>query len=427
MSSGVDLTYQQANTASFEEALATLASPELAAAASTLSCSDRLDALAGLSDELLRRGSSLRSRLPAEGLAFLSAFLRRHALGELLERELPDSRMLQQFVPVAARKSLRYVPRGVVGHWVAGNVPLLAVFSWAVSAALGNRNVVRLSSRQSDVMTPLLQALEASGSAGAAIAGETLVVSFDRSDAEAHVAMSRACDVRIAWGGQEAVDAVRQLPAGWQCEDIVFGPRMSLAVVDPAVMDAASMRRLATDICVFDQLACSSPQVVFVKAGLDDEQAGSFAEQLAAALARQSAAYPRHPLDHAETFRIELDRSRAVLDGASVKRDAATQWTVTLSDWPNDKLDCANRFVQVVPAKDVDAVTDYLPRNVQTVVTALTEADFERFSEQAALRGACRLPSPGEGNNFDNPWDGVGLVSRLTRVVSRTDRARIKE
>jgi hypothetical protein len=34
----------------------------------------------------------------------------------------------RRFVPTEERKSLRLLPKGVVCHWVAGNVPLLGMF-----------------------------------------------------------------------------------------------------------------------------------------------------------------------------------------------------------------------------------------------------------------------------------------------------------
>jgi len=382
---------------------------------------ERLAALGGLSDALLGGDPALRSALPAEGLAFLSAFLRSDNLAALIARETPVAEALERFAPIGPRKSLRLVPRGLVCHWVAGNVPLLAVFSWALSVALGNRNVLRMSSRQGDVMSPLLRALAAGSEAGRVIAGETLVVSFAREAAPAHEAMSRAADARIAWGGRDAVDAIRDLPADWDCEDIVFGPRMSMAVVDPDVIGDAAVTRLATDAVIFDQLACSSPQRVFVRGAPGEAAFDDFVARFGAAFARQAAAYPRHPLDFAETFRISLDRARAILEGAHVERDAATQWTVAVVERPSDAIECANRFVQVVPFADVHEVCPHIPRNIQTCVTQLAPADAETFTEAAAWRGVCRFPGPGEGNHFENPWDGVGLVSRLTRSVTRSE------
>lgn len=419
MSSAVEFAYPAPSAAqSIEQSLAKLAARD---GTEPVDFRGRLSALGELSRLILAPGSGLRDRLPREGLAFLASFLDGDFLLGQIARELRDVGTLSGFVRIHSRKSVRTVPKGLVCHWVAGNVPLLAVFSWAMSVVLGNRNFVRLSARQGDVLSPLLDALHGISDAGARMAEETHVVWFDRHNREAHEAMSRAADVRIAWGGREAVDSIRDLPASWHCEDVTFGPRFSLAVIDPEVIDAGGIRRLATDIAVFDQLACSSPQYVFVKGARGSAGFKAFLDAFNAAFAQQSRAYPRHALDFGETYRIVLDRARALLDGGEVFHDARTEWTVVAADAPNAALDCANRFVQVIPFERLEDVYPHIPRNVQTVVTRLAPADAERFTERAAHLGVCRFPAPGEGNHFENPWDGVGLVSRLTRSVVRTD------
>ena len=385
---------------------------------------ERVAALHGLSEALLSGAGNLREGLPADGLAFLSAFLREDNLRSLIAREVPAPDALSQFVAIGPRKSLRLLPRGLVCHWVAGNVPLLAVFSWAVSAALGNANAIRLSSRQGDVMSPLLRSLATQSPVGRIISDETLVVTFDRNHTEAQHAMSLAADVRIAWGGRDAVDAIRGLPTRWDCEDVVFGPRMSMAVIDPAVIKPTAVTRLVTDIVIFDQLACSSPQVVFVKGVPGEAGFEAFMGLFQEAFARQSVAFRRHGLDFAETFRISLDRSRAILSGGTVLRDGGTQWTVAIMAAPADGIDCTNRFVQVVPYQSLDEIYPFVPENAQTCVVQLPPQDLAAFSEQAAWRGVCRFPNPGEGNHFENPWDGIGLVSRLTRFVVRSEAGR---
>jgi len=47
-----------------------------------------------------------------------------------------------------------------------GNVPLLGLFSWALSVLVGNVNVIRLSSRQDDLLSPILERLAALSAAG---------------------------------------------------------------------------------------------------------------------------------------------------------------------------------------------------------------------------------------------------------------------
>ena len=374
----------------------------------------RLDAFETLSDDLLNRRDA---RIP--GAAFLAAFLRRAHIEELLSRELPDIRALDAFVPAGARSELRILPRGLVCHWIAGNVPLLGVFSWALSAVFGNANLIRVSSRAEDVMTPVVERVATLSEAGAEMAARTRVVSFEREDEQSHAAMSAAADLRIAWGGEEAVASVRALPAQWECDDLVFGPRRSFAVVDPAETSERVVGRLASDIVYFDQLACSSPQVVFVKGQRDTPAMDGFLTALATAVEGAVRQFKRHTLDWAETYRIELDRQRAVLEGANVLRDEATEWTIALLDAPVNQISCANRFVQVVPFTDLEAVSAAIPRNVQTVILSIASDTAGAYAEALARRGVCRFPRPGLGNSFEIPWDGLAVAPRLGHWVTR--------
>ncbi len=381
----------------------------------------RLESLHGLSESLLTRDASVAAFSNVPGVAFLADFLRKSNLCHLLKREFANIDALDRFVRVDGRKGLRLVPRGLVCHWLAGNVPLLGVFSWAVSALVGNVNLIRLSTRQNDLVSPLLETLASRSEAGAQMASETAIVQFDRDDVDAHRQMSEAADVRLAWGGKEAIEAVKTLPSRWDCEDIVMGPRVSLAVVDPATITTRGVTRLASDVIYFDQMACSSPQILFLKGQRDASGINDFVEELAVALNAQSKQHPRHPLDFSETYQIQLDRVRVLLSGGMIRSDDQTQWTLAVLDAPRSDIFCANRFLQLIPYAELDTVYENIPRNVQTVVTHLGSDDFGEFSERAAQLGVCRFPTPGEGNHFELPWDGGPLASRLVRWVTRTE------
>jgi hypothetical protein len=381
----------------------------------------RLATLQQLSDSLLRKGPALSSRMSHVGLPFLTGFLRQENLDHLVRREVSNPAALERFVPVGERKSLRIVPKGLVCHWIAGNVPLLGLFSWAISALVGNVNLIRLSSKQEDFVTPLLKELELLSDAGGQMVAETRVIVFDRQDLSAHHEMSKAADVRIAWGGEEAITAIQTLPRRWDCEDVILGPRVSFAVVDPELATDSVVTRLATDVVYFDQLACSSPQNLFVKGRPGQEAFDSFVDRFSAAFDRLSRAVARHTLSFSETYRVQLDRTRILLEGGSLKHDSHTQWTIALMEQPHKRVANANRFLQVVPFEHFEFICSQFPPNVQTVTTLLYREEFERFTELAALCGVCRFPGPGEGNHFEIPWDGIPLVGRLTRWVLRTD------
>jgi hypothetical protein len=378
--------------------------------------------LGQLADRLLARDEEVARLSTVPGFAFLASFIRPDHLERLIATELPVA-ALGGYVPAGERRGARLVPRGVVCHWIAGNVPLLGMFSWALSMLLGNVNVVRVSSRQDDLFTPLLGLLAATSPEGARLAAETLVLSFDRDDIDAHQAMSEVADVRVAWGGREAVDSIRSLPCDWECDTLVLGPRVSMAVVDPAVLTPQILTRLATDIAYFDQQACSSPQRIYVKGHAGAPAFEQAVTDLSKALAEQSRKFPRHQLDFGETYRIVLDRTRIALSGGRLRLDEGTQWTVAVVDRPLDDVRCANRFVQVVPFADPHEILPAIPRNVQSAILALGDDDATAFTEAAAHAGVCRFPRPGQGNFFETPWDGIAVASRLVRWVVRAENA----
>ena len=91
----------------------------------------------------------------------------------------------------------------------------------------------------------------------------TAIVYCDRDDLDAARGLSQAADVRIAWGGREAVEAIMNLPRRYGTEDIIFGPKLSCAVVaKERLADTEIARRAATaiaaDAAAFEQQGCTA-------------------------------------------------------------------------------------------------------------------------------------------------------------------------
>src|SRR5689334_14551459 len=92
---------------------------------SALAYPERLQALDDLAADLMQR----RELAAIPGLPFLAGFLQASNLTHLVARELPAPVALERFVTIDERKSARLMPKGIVCHWMSGNVPLLGMFS----------------------------------------------------------------------------------------------------------------------------------------------------------------------------------------------------------------------------------------------------------------------------------------------------------
>ncbi len=383
-----------------------------------LSIAEILDSLDFVSRELLNRDSSLAKIYGTDIVSYISSFLSRQNLFELIQIQKIDPKSYDEFVKVSPRKSIRRMPKGIVSQWIAGNVPLLGIMTLALSMIAKNINVIRLSSRQNDYLNPFLDLLARNGTVGKILAENVMVVSYDSEDKEASGWQSRISDCRLVFGGQEAVEEIVQLTHSWHVEDIVLGPRTSFGVIDPASLSSGALTRLASDILVFDQLACSSPQFIFVKQNGNTED---FAKELYKSMRLLLPCFPRHPLSHSETFDICEARTRLVLKGAKIFCLGGTRLTVSLfSSLEKDSI-CGNGLIQLITFNDFEEIYKHIPSNVQTVVTCLSKYDFNKFTAEASRYGVCRFPIIGESNFFEVPWDGIEVLSRLSRTVIRTD------
>ncbi len=366
------------------------------------------------------------------GLGFLPLWMRRGNLETTCARSLrgyPDS--LDRFVHWSANDSAHYraQPRGLVVHWVAGNVPVLGLLSMLQALLCKNANLLKASHVSPGLLPQLLQGFadveyvnpQGERIAGTLVSEATAAIYVERDDREAACALSEAADVRVAWGGREAVESVMRLPRRLGTEDIVFGPKTSFAVIGAErLSNEADARRvaqaLARDCVAFDQQGCNSPHTVFVELG-GAIAPDHFAAVLGEEMARVTTQSPPMELSPSEAARVLTVRTEYDMRGEA-HYGADLAWTVAYA--PEDQglaEPCYGRTLFVRPVADVFSVVPWVTQEVQTIGLAV---DDSRHALADALtgRGAARCPEVGNMRLYDSPWDGLFPMDRLVRWVS---------
>ncbi|MEN3293223.1 MAG: hypothetical protein V7642_2476, partial [Burkholderiales bacterium] len=163
-----------------------------------------------------------------------------------------------------------FQPRGTAFHIAPSNVDSIFIYSWLLSMMCGNKNIVRLSSRgspQLDLLIGQLSELLAQDE-WRAVAQRVLLVRYDH-DAETTTYFSSLCDVRVIWGGDGTVSAVRRLPLPATACEVAFASKFSIALIDARNWNHATQARqqdwagkFFNDVYWFGQMACSSPRLV---------------------------------------------------------------------------------------------------------------------------------------------------------------------
>lgn len=316
--------------------------------------------------------------------------------------------------------------RGLVCHWMAGNVQILGMFALVQAIVTKNVNLLKVAAKDGGVFSRLLSAFEGieyTTPDGYTLKGDDLlktlaVVYFPRNATQLGELMSRSANVRIAWGGKEAVETVCNYPAMIDCETVIFGPKISFAVIAKESLSSEQeakklARKLTVDISVFDQTGCASPHNLFIERG-GEVSPERFCEIMADTFPRTEMQIPKPDVSTEQISEIHSIRGVYDFKGKSWGSPNMS-WTILFGDQNELNKPVYSRVIFVHPVNDIEESLVHVEDYVQTIGISAPLEKAISFADKATAKGVARCPMIGRMLNFEMPWDGVFLIDRLVR------------
>ena len=383
-----------------------------------------------LLDEWSKAISKDKSILKREGTAYLSFFLRKNNIEKLIVNSLGDKKYLDEFVDIGQGKFIKAQGRGVVCHWIAGNIKTLAFFSLIQSILGGNSNLLRVPKDNIHEVLDIISLFSTikveyqnKWYHSMDIIKNISLVCFDSGAYGLNKRMSLLADARVIWGGEEAVNSINALPKKTTCRDVVFGPKYSLAVMDKTIANLEQsqlqnyINAFAQDVAQFDQDACSSPHVLFIEGTF--EKAKEIAEVLAKAFEKINKRYS-NIVGEAKASKIINERGRY---GLSLDKECYASrdlsYTILIDSELSLKEPVSGRCVYIKSVGDIFQIEKLITKKVQTVGFGSLDNDRTiKFANKLSRRGVDRIARLGSMNIYDYPWDGTFLLNELVRWCS---------
>lgn len=390
-----------------------------------------VEALIGLIGEASKKwmSDSKYAYLKNNGLLFLSNWCSESHLRQVAKDGLRGNIMYaDKFMsfPDSDRHYLIANGRGLVCHWLAGNVQVLGFFALVQAIITKNPNLLRVSGRDGGVFKSLLsvfEGLEYTTQDGYNIKGDDLlktiaVIYFSHHAVKLGEEMSRSAAVRIAWGGAEAVETVAGYPSSIGSETVVFGPKLSFSVIAKEELsseqDAKKLaRRLSVDASVFDQAGCASPHNTYIERGgvISPEH---FCEILSESFRKTELQISKPSISQEQISQIHSARGIYDFKG-KVWGSETMSWTILLDDDNELSKPVYSRTLMV---HAVDHINDALQNIVEYIQSVGVAAPLDKaidFATKATAKGVARCPMIGRMLNFEMPWDGIILIDRLVK------------
>lgn len=395
--------------------------------------SQPIDALIGLIGKVAKKWNdpenSKMSELRERGMGFLSNWCKPEHLNRIATTSLRGNRMyVDTFCPVNDSKVqyMKATSKGLVCHWLAGNVQVLGMFALVECILTKNVNLLKVSSKDKGVFKTLLEAFEDeefTTRGGYTIKGNDLLktvalIYFDHNNDSLGEQMSLRANARIAWGGRDSVMTVAGYPSNFDCEDIIMGPKLSFSVVANEVLcdehrAKKLARKIAVDASVFDQTGCASCHNLFVERNgkISPEE---FLDYLAEGMKKAMIQIPKGPTAPEQISAIHSIRGVYDFKGKVIGSDDSG-WTILYSEDVNLCKPVYSRVLFVHPVDSINEALPFIDDNIQTIGLAAEGKKAIDFAIRASDAGAMRFPDCGKMLNFETPWDGIFIMERLVR------------
>jgi hypothetical protein len=324
-------------------------------------------------------------------------------------------------------ESNTFSPLGIVFHVCPANVDTMFMYSMVISLLVGNKNILRISSRLEDpVVLRLFDLLnELMEYEEFCVFKDYINVIKYGHDDEISSFLSRSSNARLIWGGDNTIRTFQGFEKGARTKDIVFADRVSMTIFGSYALlslDDKEWDNFANlffnDSYTFDQKGCSSPQTIFF---LGDRDSNKDAAHL---LQQKMRPYleMKYENDTASIASLKLNRMvddsiAGVLEsqkGSNLLKIIQLEEGVDYSQLHG----CGGGYFYSSYISNIEELKNLSVPKVQTITHyGLNDSQFNDLLQLAYGEGIDRIVKLGNALKFDYIWDGYNLIQELSRTV----------
>ena len=314
-----------------------------------------------------------------------------------------------------------YAPLGVLFHITAGNMEVLPFVSLLEGLLCGNINIIKLPKEEQGITVSLLEALMKIQPALKAY-----VYAFDYSSKDLF-AIKRLADVSdaiVVWGGDEAIKAVRTM-ANPNTRIIEWGHKISFAYATKAGTNKEKLRKLALNICLTNQLFCSSCQGVFLDTD-DMDDVYAFCQAFLPVLEEVSKENPFVVDEGTKLFTsarvtLELYHKEIEARDTAIKIFKGENCSIIASSDEGLETSVMYRNIWVKPLRREKILALRRYKNyLQTAALLCDNEEYESLADQLVRAGVVKVSDGFEMSNYaaQEAHDGVFALRCYLKLVS---------
>lgn len=320
-----------------------------------------------------------------------------------------------------------WYPLGTLVHVTPNNSPLLGVLAVMEGLLSANVNILKLARKDSS-FAAIFYAEMCMQDTTNTIKDYVYIAKISSKEKDYLKSVLSLADVVSAWGGEESVQSIRELsPRGVRI--VEWGHKISFSYITQSKKsDKEVLKKLAYEICLNEQMACSSPQCVFIE-DANFEELKSISLLLGNALNEISPTIKRimpGTQEMAElTVTKEQVRLKSILGGSDLVESKNHEWRIYIEDNPALNSSPLFRTIWLKPMPRSKMIEHLRPLKMylQTAGVAADMLEIESLSRDLFMSGVQRIRAIGEMTDsyIGEPHDGVYALERYCQRINFQD------
>jgi phenylacetate-coenzyme A ligase PaaK-like adenylate-forming protein len=320
-----------------------------------------------------------------------------------------------------------WYPLGTLVHVTPNNSPLLGVLGVIEGLLSGNVNILKLAHKDgkfAGIFYEKMCRLDTTQT----IKDYVYIAKISSKQKEYLKSILGIADVISAWGGEESIQSIREMsPRGVRI--VEWGHKISFSYITQSQKNNPEVyKKLAFEICLNEQMACSSPQTVFIE-NTNFEDLKKIAGLLSKALYIVSPTMKRIMPGIQETAELTVTREqvrlKSILGGSHLVVSQQNDWRIYVEDTAALSSSPLFRTIWLKPMPRSKMINNLRPLKMylQTAGIAADAMEVENLTRDLFLAGVQRIRAIGEMTDsyVGEPHDGVFALERYCQRINFYD------
>lgn len=311
--------------------------------------------------------------------------------------------------------------RGLAFHIAPSNVPVNFAFSMATGLLAGNKNIVRLPSKDFPQVDLICDAIEKAFEKYPQMKDYVYPVKYDKTSNATDI-LSACCNVRVIWGGDNTIQEIRKSQLPPRAFDIAFSDRYSLCIIDSDdYLNIENKKAVATDFYndtyFSDQNACTSPRIVFWKGNSIKEAKEAFWKELHDLVEQKYTLEPVQAVGKYDALCMAAMAEGCKLVADSNENNLMRVKVEALNGTIMDYHYHSGFFFEY-DLNDLSEINVLCKEKCQTIsYIGNIEKEIREMLLKAGVNGVDRIVPTGKTMDFTLNWDGYDLIRSMSRII----------